>query len=199
VNAESTLPPPPASKGRDPWKIFGIITIVLVVVGGAVAAGYLLGSSDDDTPVAAETTAPATTTAPPTTTTAAPTTTSPPRVTRPVTTPSPADYDKNDYYVSPLEFDNAMRILTNPRITNWSAQDLVGLDREMMERAGEGLCGLISEAPWDVQGAFDQFKEEAYASADAAGTPRSRADVLREVAVLGGLIMCADLIGLDEL
>ena len=148
MNTESTLSPPPASKGRDPWKIFGIITIVLVVVGGAVAAGFFLGSSDDDTPVAAETTAPATTTAPPTTTTAAPTTTSPPRVTRPVTTPSPDDYDENDYYISPLEFENSMWILTNPKVSpNWSAQDLVGVDREMMARAGESLCWLISETP----------------------------------------------------
>ena len=49
MNVETTLPPPPqASESRNPWKIFGIITIVLVLVGGAVAAGFVLGSSKDD-------------------------------------------------------------------------------------------------------------------------------------------------------
>ena len=84
VNTESTLPPPPppVSKGRNPWKIFGIITIVLVLVGGAVAAGFVLGSSNDtsseSTP--AESTAPAPPTGAPTTAapaTAAPTTAAP--------------------------------------------------------------------------------------------------------------------------
>ena len=67
MNTESTLPPPPPSgQSRNPWKNFGIITIMLVLIGGAVAAGYFLGSSED----AVETAPPATAlenNAPPTT------------------------------------------------------------------------------------------------------------------------------------
>ena len=140
MNAETALPPPPASKGRDPWKIFGIITIVLVVVGGAVAAGFFLGSSDDETAVGTvppvTTSAPTTTTAPPTTTTAAPATTAAPYINYSTVPPGPMPPP-----VRPMtwqeELVNKWR-LQNPRIAQRARAS-----SEVVYKFGSGYSGLL--------------------------------------------------------
>jgi hypothetical protein len=117
-----------------------------------------------------------------------------------VTTPLPNVFSSNDGRVSPYEYEFAMEIMTNPELSPiWSAQDLWGLDREMMTQEGEVLCRLIQQSAGDVQGAFDQYQEDAYDRADAAGLPRSRADAVRLTASNGAFHMCQNLLGLDEL
>lgn len=71
----SPLPPPVAStpNARNPWKVFGIATIVVLVVGAAIGGGYFLGTSGDGSPTPPASTIqppPSTLPEPPTTTAA---------------------------------------------------------------------------------------------------------------------------------
>jgi hypothetical protein len=141
MNDEATLPPPPAGKGRDPWKIFGIITIVLVVVGGAVAVGFFLGSSDDETAVGTVTpVTTTTTTAPPMTTTAAPATAAP-ATTTPRPTYSTVPREPMPPPVRAMTWQE--ELLNKWRLQNPRIAESVNGSSEVVYKFNQGYAGLL--------------------------------------------------------
>ena len=185
VNTESTLPPPPASKGRDPWKIFGVITIVLVVVGGAVGVGFVLGkdtSSGDAEPTG---TLPEDADAPTTTLRAQPTTTTISRV------PAGASgLYANDGQLSDSEQDEFLDLALELGVPSDAFVSIS--DKDRVENYGVGMCSML-----DRFGAFDpaeaQWKQEI-AEANNTSSIDPKVDVLAGAAILAAQFMCLDFI-----
>ena len=82
-------------------------------------------------------------------------------------------------------------------IQELSAEDLWGLDREVMTLEGEEVCRTVRRFAGATRAAIDQYRENNYDRADAAGAPRSRADAVAVTGILGALNMCATSMGLD--
>jgi hypothetical protein len=191
VNTESTLPPPPASKGRDPWKIFGVITIVLVVVGGAVGVGFVLGkdtSSGDAEPTG---TLPEDADAPTTTLRAQPTTTLRAQPTTTTISRVPAGtsglYD-NDGRLSDSEHDEFLDVALELGVPSDAFVSIS--DKDRMENYGVGVCSML-----DRYGAFDpteaQWKQE-FAEANNTSSIDPKVDVLFTATIFAAGFMCLD-------